>query len=242
MTMTMTPRPARPIRPADRHPGGDRMPLRHARPVLVVHTALRRELRLAGPLVRRVEVGDTARAGIVAAHLDLLLRGLHHHHQLEDDLVWPLLRARVGADLVSLVEVMEAQHDRIDRLVGDSCRVRASWSVTASAGTRLHLGDRLDELHDALVEHLDLEEREVLPLAERHVTEPEWRTIGARAEAGSAGRERALAFGMLQHEGDPEVLASMLADAPWPARVLVPRLARRAYRRHALAVHGTPTP
>jgi hypothetical protein len=34
----------------------------------------------------------------------------------------------------------------------------------------------------------------------------------------------------------------MLAPAPLPVRVLVPRLGRRAYRRHALAVHGTTTP
>ena len=47
---------------------------------------------------------------------------------------------------------------------------------------------------------------------------------------------------MFQYEGDPAVLARMLADAPAPVRWLVPRLARRAFRRHALQIHGTATP
>jgi hypothetical protein len=34
----------------------------------------------------------------------------------------------------------------------------------------------------------------------------------------------------------------MLAPAPLPVRLLVPRLGRRAFAEHATAVHGTPTP
>jgi hypothetical protein len=34
----------------------------------------------------------------------------------------------------------------------------------------------------------------------------------------------------------------MLSTAPAPVRWLVPRLARRAFRKHALAIHGTATP
>jgi hypothetical protein len=51
-----------------------------------------------------------------------------------------------------------------------------------------------------------------------------------------------LVLGMIVHDGDPEVVGTMLAGAPAPVRWLLPRLARRAYRRHALAVHGTATP
>ena len=47
---------------------------------------------------------------------------------------------------------------------------------------------------------------------------------------------------MFAHEGDPAVFARMLAEAPWPVRKLLPRIGRRAFRRHALRIHGTPTP
>ena len=44
------------------------------------------------------------------------------------------------------------------------------------------------------------------------------------------------------YEGDPEVIRLMLAPAPLPVRILVPWLGRRAFRRRALALYGTPTP
>ena len=47
---------------------------------------------------------------------------------------------------------------------------------------------------------------------------------------------------MMQHDGDPRVVATMLGTAPKPVQLLVPRLARRAFRKHSLAVHGTATP
>jgi hypothetical protein len=47
---------------------------------------------------------------------------------------------------------------------------------------------------------------------------------------------------MLMQDGDPELVEMMLAPAPLPVRALVPRMGRRAYRKHALAVHGTAAP
>lgn len=217
-------------------------PLHHARPALVVHTALRRELRLAGPVVRRVGGGDTRRATVVSWHLELVLRVLHDHHTLEDDLVWPPLRDRAGTDVAPLVELMALQHERIHDAMERVADLRRTWERAADIATRDQLAGALDDLHAALVEHLDVEEREVLWRAEVHLTDAEWGAVAAKAGTAHTGRERSLVFGMLQHEGDPEVLASMLAPAPAPVRFLVPRLARRAFRRHAAAIHGTPTP
>ncbi len=67
--------------------------------MLVVHSVFRRGLRLAGGLVRRVEPGDTRRAGVVAAHLDLVEALLHHHPTAEDELLWPQLLERVPGEL-----------------------------------------------------------------------------------------------------------------------------------------------
>jgi hypothetical protein len=47
---------------------------------------------------------------------------------------------------------------------------------------------------------------------------------------------------MYQYEGAPEAIAQMLSEAPPPVRWVVPKLSRRAFRRHALRIHGTPTP
>jgi hypothetical protein len=51
-----------------------------------------------------------------------------------------------------------------------------------------------------------------------------------------------LTYGMFAYEGDPSAVAGMLAGAPRPVRAIVPWLGRRAFRRHALLIHGTATP
>jgi hypothetical protein len=216
--------------------------LHHARPGLVVHGALRRELGLAGPLVRRVADGDTARAAVVATHLDLVLRMLREHHETEDEGVWPALQERIGQTVLPMLALMDAQHVRIAELIR-TCEARSTaWVDTAGTGAGEQLAAGLDELRSALADHLDVEERELFGLAEQHLTPEEWREMGARAQAAFTGRERTLVLGILEHDADPAVIAQMLAAAPAPVRFLVPRLARRAFRRHAAAVHGTPTP
>jgi hypothetical protein len=216
--------------------------LDRARPAIVIHTALRRELRLAGPLVRRVPVGDGRRAETVARHLDVVLGMLHHHHENEDELCFPPVEARAGADELLVLVRMHEQHADVVGLLDQVEASLARWRTDAAATERDALAGTLERLHVTLTEHLDLEERAVLPLAERLLTEEEWEAIGRHGEQGAQGRTKLLVLGILVHEGDPAVIAEMLAAAPRPVRALLPRLARRTYRRHATVVHGTPTP
>lgn len=220
----------------------DPTPLDRARPALVIHTALRRELRLAGPLVRRVAAGDVDRAGVVARHLGVVLGILHHHHENEDELAWPPLLARARPEELVLVRLMQDQHAELERHLGRVEAALPAWSSSADAARGDELASALDALHAALVEHLAAEERAALPLAERLLTDEEWDEIGRHGEKGAEGPDKLLVLGMLVHEGDPAVIAEMLAAAPRPVRALLPRLARRRYRRHATQVHGTPTP
>src|SRR5688572_12682127 len=81
-----------------------------------LHTMFRREFRLAGGVVRGVASGDLARARVVADHIDYLSRSLHHHHTIEDDLMWPKLLERVPEELAPIVHLMESQHERVDVL------------------------------------------------------------------------------------------------------------------------------
>ncbi|GAA1479280.1 hypothetical protein GCM10009623_37260 [Nocardioides aestuarii] len=208
----------------------------------VIHTVYRRELRLAGEVVRGVAPGDTARAAVVADHLQLVHDHLHHHHTAEDDLLWPLLLERVPEELAPLVHLMEQQHATVESLVAEVATLLPRWRSGAAADDR----DRLAELHDRLylhlVEHMDAEEERLLPIVARAVTQDEWEAMGARARSGTPRSQSLLVLGMIVHDGDPEVVATMLATAPGPVRWLLPRLARRAYRRHALSVYGTATP
>ncbi len=212
------------------------------RDMVTVHRFLRREFRLAPRLVRQVAAGDVRRAEVVAGHLDLLGGFLHHHHTAEDVRLWPLLLERVPDELAPLVQLMEDQHHRVDQLLQEVATVLPQWRTSASAADRDHVATLMADLYMALHEHMAAEEEHILPLAARTVTIAEWEAVGEEASAGQDRRLMPLLLGMIQYEGDPEVIAAMLAKAPRLLRLVVPRLSRRAFRRYALAVHGTATP
>jgi hypothetical protein len=216
--------------------------LTDTREMLVVHSLFRRELRLASGLVRGVPRGDARRAGVVAAHLQLVEDVLHHHHTAEDDLLWPKLLQRVPAEIAPVVELMEAQHQQVDTLLERIGSLRPRWAQHPDAQGGAELAELYDRLYAGLAEHLDAEETRVLPLVSRCITPAEWNELGDAGRAGIPRKDMALVFGMLMYEGDPEVVRIRLAPAPLPVRVLVPRLGRRAFRRRALQVHGTATP
>jgi hypothetical protein len=60
--------------------------------------------------------------------------------------------------------------------------------------------------------------------------------------AGSPKNDLPLIFGMMMYEADPAVIKAVLANAPLPARLILPITAPRLYASHARRVHGTSTP
>jgi hemerythrin-like domain-containing protein len=212
------------------------------RDMLVIHTALRREYRLVPALVRAVPPGNAARAAQISEHLGFLNDMLHHHHSGEDRLLWPKLLERVSAEVAPTVELMEQQHHHIHDTMQQAATAMAGWRKHATTTDRDQLADALERLYAALTEHLAAEEEHILPLAARSLTAAEWGQLGEEGMEGVPKNQQALVFGMLMYEGDPQVIAHMLAHAPRLLRLVLPTLARRAYARYARRVHGTPTP
>jgi hemerythrin-like domain-containing protein len=212
------------------------------RAMVCIHTFLRREFRLAPGVVRAVVARDTDRSRIVSDHLEFLTRVLHHHHSGEDRLLWPKLLERVPEELAPIVLLMEAQHERVGALLQEIERVRAPWRSTALKPETDELARLLDELYVSLCEHLDAEEERLLPIAARTVTAAEWQELGDEGVKALRKSELPLVLGMVQYEGEPDVVADIVKQTPRLIRLLVPRLSRRAFRKHALAVHGTATP
>jgi hemerythrin-like domain-containing protein len=207
-----------------------------------LHTFFRREFRLAAGVVRGVPDGDLDRAAVVADHIAYLSRSLHHHHTIEDELLWPVLLERVPEELAPIVHLMESQHERVDGLIEDVDELLPRFRATADPLLRERLADVLDTLYVHLTEHLDAEEERLLPIAARTVTQAEWDALGEAGRSRGRRADLALTLGMFAYEGDPEVIAGMISEAPLLVRVIVPRLAGRAFRRHALRVHGTVSP
>jgi Hemerythrin HHE cation binding domain len=220
----------------------DHRPPVDVRDMLVVHTALLREFRLAPAAVSRVPAGDKRQAAVVGRHLGFLCDLLHHHHTGEDEHLWPPLRERLPASALPLLEAAEAQHAAIEEALGRVTAARREWTGQPGAAARDALAGELRTLHGLLAGHLDAEERTLLPLAAAHLTEREWLAIGEAAVAVLPKSVLPLVFGMFAYEGDPEVLAAMLHGAPALVRVVIPRVAPRVYARRAATVYGTSRP
>lgn len=219
---------------------GDR--LVDTRDMVVVHTAMLREFRLAPAAVCRTAAADHKRVAAVAAHLRLLCDLLHHHHAGEDELLWPLLRKRAPSSARPLIDEVEAQHGDLDAALAEVTRRLQPWARDPRPVQRDGLAASLERLHLLLREHLELEERALLPLAAAALSETEWAAIGAAGAKSLPKPAMPLIFGMFMYEGDPEVIAAMLAHAPLVPRTILPRIAPRAYARRARAVHATATP
>jgi hemerythrin-like domain-containing protein len=212
------------------------------RMMLVAHSNFRRELGLSPEAVRAVPDGDRRRARAVAGHISLFLDLLHHHHTIEDDLLWGALLERVPSELAPLVHLMESQHEAVAGLIDEAGTTARRWRATASAADGERLARVLSGLCAALFEHLSAEETHLLPIMARAITADEWTEFTEQGMSTIPKRRMLLGFGMLLYEGDPDAIELELLKLPAPVRRLLPPLGRRAYRRYARTIHGTPTP
>lgn len=201
----------------------------------IVHNMLRREFGLLPGLVRSVSAKDEERVRIVADHITLLCGFLHHHHSAEDEVLWPLLLARAPKEIDPVVHLVEGHHKNIEALIADVERRLGTWSVSGDNEDGVVLAHILQRLAAALYEHMGLEERLVLPLAERHVFATEWEQMQAQAESAITPENGPLVAGMVMYEGGAEIL-------PEEMLAVVAEMAPSVYAAYCERVHGTPTP
>jgi hypothetical protein len=188
--------------------------------MVVIHRALRREFGMLPGLF--AAPGDKT---LLTRHVRLLLGMLHEHHEAEDELLWPALHARAPlAD--DLITTMGRQHAAVAEAVG---RVEREMDEAS-----------LKELHDVLVEHLDLEESTVLPLIHEHLTVDEWHAPQEHAmKHGPAGlTDKLLLAGLVLEDATPREQAWFLSEMPPPARLLWRLIGKRRYARRVRAIRG----
>jgi hemerythrin-like domain-containing protein len=212
------------------------------REMFAVHDVLRREFALMPRLIATVAPGDRDRAGLVGDHIDGLTSLLHHHHGGEDAYVWPLLVDRCADSVAALTGSMHHQHEQLAAHMDAVNAALGIWRVDATIDSGDRLIDALDRVLTSLQQHLDDEERYVVPLMEQHITAAEWDDIVQKGSADADPAQLPLAFGMLMYEGDPEIVERALAAMPADARPMIAALAAKAFAEHSRAVHGTPTP
>jgi hemerythrin-like domain-containing protein len=203
--------------------------------MVVVHRALRREFRLLADHIGRTAEGDTAKAGRLAAHADLMIDLLHHHHTGEDELLWPLLRQRCPA-ACALVDRMLAQHNELVATVERLTPELAEWRNHPRPETTVPLAASFAALSGGLCTHTCDEEPNVLPVIEEHVTVSEWAELGERARAAVPGDRQMFVLGLLLEEATDEERERWLAQMPAEARTAFETIGRPMYEAEIAAL------
>ena len=159
----------------------------------------------------------------------MVLTGLHLHHTGEDELLWPKLLERCTPD-AALVHRMEAQHERVDAAIQKLGPALTRWEAEARPAVTEEVAAGFDELGTALLEHLDDEEREILPLAARHITQAEWNQLGEHGQKEMRKKDLPILFGAVFEEATPEERVEMLGVVPAPVRFLLRTVFAKKYR------------
>ena len=191
------------------------IPLADTSDMVGVHRVFRQALDAAPALIRSAD-GDTARADVVATYLDHVLRLLSAHHEGEDELMTPRLVERCTADEARVVQQVAHQHEAVLGGIADSQRGLASWRGSADAESAAVLVAAVEGLRDALVTHLDDEERLVLPIAGRHLNAAEWGELPGHAMRSFSGEHLWLVLGLVREQMSPEQIAHAEAHMPPP--------------------------
>jgi len=87
-------------------------------PMYLMHHAFRRDLRRFEAAVGATPLGEVAVWNALARRWDRFAEVLHHHHQVEDDYIWPVLERHAADDgetsATQMLHAMEAEHGQID--------------------------------------------------------------------------------------------------------------------------------
>ena len=212
------------------------------RDMLAVHTMFRREYALMPELVRSVMPGDKARSEIVADHIALMNGALHHHHAAEDKHIWPKLLERAAETIHPIVRSMQDQHEKLEEIIVESDVAVKQWRASATSGWGTALVEALNRLNVLVAQHMDLEEKQILPVIEKQITAAEWDQMVEDAAANTPPEHLPLIFGMVMYEGDPEVVEQILSGLPPDVAPVLKERAPRVFAEYSARVHGNATP
>ncbi|MGW0157889.1 hemerythrin domain-containing protein [Mycobacterium sp. NPDC003323] len=194
--------------------------------ILLAHRAMVTDIgRLADLLTgiaQRRTPCSIKRARAITRYLELMCESIHHHHSMEDDVLWPIIESS-AAGLVDLTELTE-DHATLDPRLD---RLRAMATAFARSGEpdlARPLAAALADLHRLLHAHIADEERDLFPVIRRHVSVADWEAVETAARKS----------GRLSFDG-PRVLAvatateraTIAAAVPGPLMLLLRYLARR---------------
>lgn len=208
----------------------------------VVHSAFLWGYERAPQLVRATPPGDTDRADFVGQWIGDLDATLHVHHHSEDELLWDRLEQRAPACALHVAQ-MRAHHAKVAELLDAITPLRTRWRATADTAQGEDLARAYEDLLAVLRVHLRREVVEIVPVAEKVITQKEWDQL-AEHSMGAIPKSRLLPqLGMLLANASPADRAEFVRAIPTPIKVLYKTVGRRQFaRQYSQLFPGMPVP
>lgn len=198
-------------------------------PMAIIETRLVHEVhRVATTLLAEAADRPSAPLATLAQLRDFLVVNLRHHHETEDEDLWPQIVATAPA-IADALKDLSGEHQRLeddlDRLAGVEL---SDDEPHVAAGSRAALHEAAVAVRDTVHSHLSHEEPVLLPALREHVTPEYWADFSQRVIATTPPVAGHLMIGFLDEVGTSDEVALMLAGLPAPVQPLLPAMRLQA--------------
>jgi hemerythrin-like domain-containing protein len=203
----------------------------------VIHGAVRRDLDRLAAALETAPDGDVTRAGDLQRAYTHLHGQLKHHHEQEDQHVFPALR-RLGID-PTLLEEMDGEHEAMADALQGTAAAMQRYGVTGSAADASSARAELERTRAVVERHLVHEENELEPLMRPHLETAEWKQAERalrKAPPTTTGRF----FAWITDGMEPESRSYLRSTIPAPVVFVLSKVLGRQYHRTVAPVWQPP--
>ena len=191
------------------------LPLADATAMTRFHRIFREALDAVPRFVGGAPADDHDRTDIVGSYYANVLKLLHAHHEAEDLTIYPMMVERLP-EHVDVISRVNAEHEVVLGTLGAAEEAVAAWRADPSGGSRDAAVAALEAMSPILLEHLDHEESDVVPLIALCINVAEWGEMSATAFQRFSGDKVWLVIGLIQEQMLPQENATMEANMPPP--------------------------
>ncbi|MGW1543052.1 hemerythrin domain-containing protein [Streptomyces sp. NPDC002309] len=204
----------------------------------VVETRLAHEVhRVATTLLAEAAPRPSVPLSALGQLRDFLVANLRHHHETEDNDLWPRIVA-MAPDTAHALAMLSEEHEHLEEVLDqlaavdlDDNDVRAEIGPSGRTGTgggfvtdqvRSALREAAVAVRDTVHDHLASEEPLLFPALSDHISPAQWQDFAQRVIATTPPVGGHLMIGLLDEVGTPAEVELVLAGLPEPLRPLLP--------------------
>ena len=199
----------------------------------VIHAAVRRDVARTEQALRTLPEGDGSRAREIQTAWGNLVRELTHHHEAEDEHIWPFLERR-GFDS-ELLGAMESEHATMKQALASASTAIAAVTASPTSVHATAAANAVASCSGVVNAHLEHEEHDVEPMILQLEDDAEWKAQAKKLRPASIV-DAANSLAWMQDGAGERERSSLRATIPGPVVSLLTLLLARRYHREVAPV------